>query len=199
MRDDYDVADARMAVETLLRGVIGENAGREGLRDTPSRVVKAWREMTVGYDQDPREILKRDFDAGPYDQMIVVSGIEFHSSCEHHLLPFTGVAHVAYLPAKKRPRVVGLSKVARLVDCYAKRLQIQERMTVQISDAMTKHLHPQGVAVVIQAKHQCMACRGVGKQKAVMVTSSMTGCFRKEGPTRSEFLRLVELARHSNA
>lgn len=185
--------EAKRAITTLL-AYIGEDPQREGLLDTPARVVKAWEEMTVGYSQDPANILARDFDAANYDEIIACPWVEFHSTCEHHLLPFIGHCHVAYIPAKKQPRVVGLSKMARLVDCYARRLQIQEKMTMEIADAMTKHLRPQGVAVVIQAKHLCMACRGVQKQKSSMVTSSMRGVFRKAASTRSEFFRLVELA-----
>lgn len=188
---------ARDAVRCLLR-YIGEEPSREGLLDTPARVVRAWDELTAGYSIEPADLLDRDFEAGPYDQVIACPWIEFHSLCEHHLLPFTGFAHIAYLPAKKKPRVVGLSKMARLVDCFARRLQIQERMTVQIAESMAKFLRPRGVAVIIQAKHQCMSCRGVMKQKAVMVTSEMTGAFRKEGTTRQEFLELIKLAKACN-
>lgn len=188
---------AQSAIVDLLR-FIGEDPGREGLRDTPARVVKAWEELTVGYTQDPSAILERDFAIRKYESMIGCPWIEFTSVCEHHMLPFRGHAHIAYIPSKKNPRVVGLSKMARLVDCFARRLQIQEKLTVEIADAMTKHLRPQGVAVVVQAQHQCMSCRGVMKQDAVMVTSEMTGVFRREGPTRAEFFRLVELASKSN-
>lgn len=193
---DSELDKAESAIELLLE-YLGENPRRDGLLDTPARVVKAWKEMTAGYGQHPEMILQRDFDAGPYNQMIACSWIEFYSTCEHHMLPFTGFAHIAYVPSKRAPRVVGLSKMARLVDCFARRLQIQEKLTVEIADAMTKHLKPQGVAVVIQAKHLCMACRGVQKQQSVMATSEMTGCFMKEGPTRSEFFRLIELSRKS--
>jgi GTP cyclohydrolase IA len=194
------IVSEEQAIEAIrvLLSYIGEDPNRDGLEDTPVRVVRAWDEMTAGYQQNPADILARDFDAGRYDQVIACPWIEFHSTCEHHMLPFFGYAHIAYLPSKKAPRVVGLSKMARLVDCFARRLQIQEKMTIEISEAMRKHLKPQGVAVVIQAKHQCMACRGVGKQKAVMVTSSMEGVFREEGPIRSEFFQLVELASRSN-
>lgn len=189
--------DAMLAVGTLLR-YMGEDPEREGLKDTPRRVTKAWLEMTSGYDQNPAEILQRDFDAGTYDEMIALPWIEFTSCCEHHLLPFAGFAHIAYLPAKKNPRVVGLSKMARLVECYGRRLQIQERMTIQIANAMQEHLQPSGVAVVVQAKHLCMACRGVQKHKSVMVTSSMRGAFRKDAAARSEFFQLVKLAAKQN-
>jgi GTP cyclohydrolase I len=189
--------DAMTAVEVLLR-YMGEDPDREGLKDTPRRVCKAWLEMTSGYQEDPAEILARDFDAADYDEVIALPWIEFWSTCEHHLLPFSGYAHVAYLPAKKNPRVVGLSKMARLVDCFGRRLQIQEKMTIQIADAMQKHLRPQGVAVVVQAKHLCMACRGVQKSKSVMVTSAMRGVFRRNAAARSEFFRLVDLAAKQN-
>lgn len=155
--------------------------------------------MTVGYEQSPGDILKTNFGVSNYgNEIIGCPWIEFNSICEHHLLGFTGYAHLAYLPSKKNPRVVGLSKMARLVDCFAKRLQIQEQLTVQIADAMQEHLNPRGVAVVLQAKHSCMSCRGVMKHKAVMVTSSMRGVFMKEGPARSEFFKLVELAAKCN-
>lgn len=176
---------------------IGEDPNREGLKETPARVLKAWKEMTVGYSQEPSKILVKDFEVTQYDQIVACPFVEFYSTCEHHLLPFFGMVHIAYLPSKTNPRVVGLSKMARLVDCFSRRLQIQERMTVQIADAMDSFLNPQGVAVVVQAKHLCMACRGVQKHKAVMVTSSMRGVFREEGPARSEFFRLVDLAAHS--
>lgn len=175
---------------------IGEEPNREGLKETPARVLKAWKEMTVGYQQDPAQILAKDFGVGRYDEVVACPHIEFWSTCEHHLLPFFGVAHVGYLPGNEK--VVGLSKLARLVDCFGRRLQIQEQMTVQIADALEKHLDPRGVAVVLQAKHLCMACRGVGKHKAVMVTSAMRGIFRESGSTRAEFFRLVDLAARSN-
>lgn len=177
---------------------IGEDPERDGLKDTPARVLKAWKEMTAGYAQKPGLILERDFDSRGYDQVIAAPFVEFYSTCEHHLLPFFGVAHVGYLPDSGNSRVIGLSKMARLVDCFARRLQIQERMTMQIADEMQKYLSPQGVAVVIQAKHLCMACRGVQKHKAVMVTSAMRGIFRDEGPARQEFFKLIELADRSN-
>ena len=177
---------------------MGEDPDREGLKDTPSRVLKAWKEMTQGYAQDPAAILARNFDIGPYDELVACPFIEFQSVCEHHLLPFMGVAHVGYLPAEANPRVVGLSKMARLVDCYARRLQVQERLTMEIAEAMELHLGARGVAVVIQAKHLCMACRGVKKHKAVMVTSAMFGVFRNNSAARAEFFQLIDLAARSN-
>lgn len=185
--------------EELIRGLlryVGESPERDGLKDTPKRVLKSWREMTVGYTQDPKAILSRTFQAD-YDEMVISPFIEFFSVCEHHLLPFFGVAHVGYLPSLEVPRVVGLSKLARLVDCFARRLQIQEQMTIQIANAIEDHLQPQGVAVVVQAKHLCMACRGVQKHKAAMVTSAMRGAFREIAP-RQEFFKLIELAAKSN-
>jgi GTP cyclohydrolase I len=196
-KHDTTEQEAQRAVQTLLR-YIGEDPEREGLQDTPARVVRAWDELTEGYEQNPEAILERDFDGGQYDEMIALPYVEFHSTCEHHLLPFSGYAHIAYLPARKNPRVVGLSKMARLVDCFARRLQIQEKMTREIACAMSKHLRPAGVAVVVQAKHLCMSCRGVKKHKGVMVTSSMIGAFRKSVATRNEFFRLVDLASKQN-
>lgn len=192
----YQQADLDL-VRGLLR-FVGENPDRDGLQDTPDRVLRAWEEMTRGYQEEPEAILSRDFEA-EYDQVILSPFIEFYSTCEHHLLPFFGVAHVAYLPATgKQSRVVGLSKLARLVDCFSRRLQIQEQMTTQIADALEQHLKPRGVAVVVQAKHLCMACRGVQKHKAMMVTSAMRGVFRKDTSARQEFFKLVELAARSN-
>lgn len=174
--------EAHEAIKTLLR-FIGEDPAREGLLATPGRVAKAWLEMTTGYQQSPGEILARDFHGNGYDEMVVCRNIEFVSNCEHHMLPFTGMAHVAYVPRK---RVVGLSKMARLVDCFSRRLQIQEKMTQQVAEAMMKHLHPRGVGVTIVAKHSCMACRGVRKQQSEMVTSCLLGVF-KQPETRAEF------------
>lgn len=176
-------AEAQAAVRTLL-SYVGEDVHREGLADTPMRVAKAWDEMTRGYGEDPRAILGRDFHGDGYDEMVVCRNVEFNSVCEHHLLGFSGVAHVAYVPRK---RVVGLSKMARLVDCFARRLQIQEQLTQQVARAMMEHLKPKGVGVVVVAKHSCMSCRGVGKQQAEMVTASLLGVFRRP-EVRAEFL-----------
>jgi len=195
--EDGEDRSADDIVVRLLQ-YIGEDPKREGLVGTPQRVLKAWKELTVGYGQDPAAILSRDFAADKYDEIIACPFIEFFSCCEHHLLPFFGVAHVAYLPSAEKPRIVGLSKMARLVDCFARRLQIQEQMTIQIADAMEEHLDPKGVAVIIQAKHLCMACRGVSKRESVMVTSAMRGVFRDNDPARSELFKLIELASHSN-
>jgi GTP cyclohydrolase IA len=171
------------AVRLLIQSV--DDCDRDGLLDTPARVVKALREMTAGNQQDPAKILSRTFDE-PCDEMIVVSGITYTSLCEHHMLPFTGTADIGYIPGK----VVGLSKLARLVDCFATRLQIQERLTIQIADAIEEHLEPLGVAVVVRGRHACMACRGVRKAGATMVTSAMRGLLKDNPETRAEFLSL---------
>lgn len=176
------------AVIKQVLQLIGEDPSREGLLDTPIRVVKSWGELYGGYGKDPKEILKTTFAGEGYDQMVLLDNIEFFSTCEHHMLPFFGVAHVAYIPRK---RVVGLSKLARLVDCYARRLQIQERLTGQIADALNEALDPLGVAVILQAKHFCMVSRGVQKQNSVMSTSAMTGMFRTDSKCRAEFLNLI--------
>lgn len=182
--------DVETAVQTLLKH-IGENPFREGLTDTPKRVAKALLEMNCGYDQNPKDILERDFEMQGYDEMIAVPNVEFYSTCEHHILPFFGVAHIAYIPGGKKLRVVGLSKLARIVDCFARRLQVQERLTSQIADAIEEHLDVKGVAVVIQSRHLCMCARGVEKHKASMVTSSMRGVFKRQNATRAEFFALV--------
>lgn len=178
--------------EEIVRSMlahIGEDPHRDGLVDTPARVVKAWKELFGGYQENPAEILSKRFTAEKYDQMIIERDIEFYSTCEHHLQPFFGHVSIGYIPNPKKG-VVGISKLARLVDCYARRLQIQERLTTQISDAIFKHLDAYGVGVVIRAQHFCMVCRGVRKTEARMITSSMAGLFR-EGPVRSEFLTLI--------
>jgi len=184
---------AKQGVRELLL-VMGEDPEREGLIDTPARVVKAMREMTGGYDEDVAKILSVTFDSGQYDQVIVVAGISFISMCEHHLLPFSGRAAVAYLPGKGTEgyRVVGLSKIPRVVEAYARRLQLQERMTTQIADALAEHLNPRGVAVVIEAEHSCMVCRGVRKPGAKMGTSEMRGTFRERAEARAEVMQLID-------
>jgi GTP cyclohydrolase I len=180
--------EAEDAVRTLIRWA-GEDPTREGLLDTPKRVVKSYREFFAGYDIDPCEILSRTFEeVEGYDEMVVLRDIEFESHCEHHMVPFTGKAHVAYLPTNK---VVGISKLARLVDAYARRLQIQEKMTAQIATALNDVLQPKGVAVVIEAVHQCMTSRGVHKRGSVMQTSHMLGRFREDARTRQEFFSLL--------
>jgi GTP cyclohydrolase I len=169
-------------------GELGENPERDGLKRTPERFEKALRFLTSGYEQDPAKLLNGAMFDVAYDEMVVVKDIELYSLCEHHLLPFFGKCHVAYLPNKK---VVGLSKVARLVDMFARRLQIQERLTSQIANAIQEQLHPQGVGVIVEARHLCMVMRGVEKQNSTTTTSAMLGAFRENKQTRDEFLALV--------
>jgi GTP cyclohydrolase I len=184
------VAEAEEAVRTLIRWA-GDDPTREGLLGTPDRVVRAWREFFRGYDQEPHSILKRTFEeTDGYDEMIVLRDMRFESHCEHHLAPIIGRAHIAYLP---HHRVVGISKLARLLDCYAKRLQIQEKMTAQIANTLQEVLQPRGVAVVVDASHQCMTTRGVHKPGTSMVTSRMLGAFRTDPSTRREFLAIIGL------
>ena len=179
---------AEEAVRTLIRWA-GDDPSREGLRDTPARVARAYEEFFAGYGQDPAEILKRTFsEVEGYDEMIVMSDIRFESHCEHHMVPIIGKAHVGYLPDK---RVVGISKLARLVEVYARRLQVQEKMTVQIADTLQEILQPRGVAVVIEAAHQCMTTRGVHKPGVGLITSRMVGAFRDDPSTRREFLAVI--------
>ncbi|WP_316978136.1 GTP cyclohydrolase I FolE [Shumkonia mesophila] len=180
--------EAEAAIRTLLRWA-GDDPDREGLLDTPRRVVSAFEEWFSGYDADPVDILKRTFEeTGGYDEMVLLKDIRFESHCEHHMAPIIGRAHVAYLPDR---RVIGISKLARLVEAYAKRLQIQEKMTAQIANTIDEVLQPKGVAVVIAAAHQCMTTRGVHKSGVVMVTSRMLGAFRDNPSTRREFLAMV--------
>lgn len=181
---EHDKGDPEDAVVRMLQ-FINEDPTRDGLQETPRRVVKALKEMTVGYETDIDKILGVTFDVD-CDEMIVVRDIPFSSLCEHHMLPFTGTATVGYVPGK---RVVGLSKIARLVDAYAKRLQVQERLTSQIADAMVEHLKPKGVGVVIKGQHSCMSLRGVGKA-GVMMTSALRGVMRDKPEARAEFLNL---------
>ena len=182
--------EAEEAVRTLIRWA-GDDPTREGLLGTPDRVVRAYREFFRGYDQEPNAILKRTFqETDGYDEMIVLRDMRFESHCEHHLAPIIGRAHIAYLP---HHRVVGISKLARLLDCYAKRLQIQEKMTAQIANTLQEVLQPRGVAVVIDASHQCMTTRGVHKPNTSMVTSRMLGAFRTDPSTRREFLAIIGL------
>src|SRR6202789_3817878 len=168
--------------------LLGEDPNREGLRRTPERFEKALRYLTSGYRQDPEEILNGAMFSVCYDEMVVVKDIEVYSLCEHHLLPFFGKCHVAYLPNKK---VGGLSKVGRLVDMFARRLQIQDRLTSQIATVIQEQLHPQGVGVILEARHLCMVMRGVEKQNSTTTTSAMLGAFRESKQTRDEFLALV--------
>ncbi|MGC1466816.1 MAG: GTP cyclohydrolase I FolE [Pseudolabrys sp.] len=182
-------AEVESAVRTMIRWT-GENPNRDGLRETPSRVTRAFEEFFSGYAQDPAEILKKTFEEiEGYDEMIVLRGIPFESHCEHHMAPIIGKAWVAYIPTG---RVVGISKLARLVETYARRLQIQEKMTAQIANTINDVLNPQGVGVIIKAVHHCMTTRGIHKPGTDLVTSRMLGCFRDNALTRQEFLRMAE-------
>ena len=182
--------EAQEAVRTLLRWS-GDDPDREGLRDTPGRVVRAYRDWFSGYHNDPADYLRRTFEeVEGYDEMIVLRGIEFESHCEHHMAPIIGRAHVGYLPTNK---VVGISKLARVVDGYTRRFQVQEKMTAQIARCIDEVLKPRGVGVVIDASHQCMTTRGVHKRGVSMVTSKMLGDFRDDARTRAEFLRFIEI------
>ena len=181
-------AEAEEAVRTLLRWA-GDDPTREGLVDTPSRVVRAYEEFFSGYHEDPEDILRRTFsETDGYDEMVVLRDIRLESHCEHHMVAIIGKAHVAYLPAN---RVVGISKLARVVEIYARRLQIQEKLTAQIANSIQDVLAPRGVAVVIEAAHQCMTTRGVRKPGVTMVTSRMLGAFREDPSTRREFMALI--------
>ncbi|MEQ1930427.1 MAG: GTP cyclohydrolase I FolE [Parvularculaceae bacterium] len=187
-RSDAERRRAMAAVEELIRW-IGEDPEREGLKDTPQRVVDAFLEYFRGYDECPETYLKRTFEqVGGYDEIVLLRDIPFHSHCEHHMAPIMGKAHVAYLP---RNRVVGISKLARVVHAYAKRLQVQERLTAEIADCIQKVLEPIGVAVVIEATHACMTCRGVETPGVIMTTSRMMGLFRDDDKARAEVLKLV--------
>lgn len=180
--------EAEEAVRTLIRWA-GDDPAREGLLDTPSRVVRSYEEFFAGYGACPISILERTFEeTGGYDEIVLLRDIRFESHCEHHMAPIIGRAHVAYLPHR---RVVGISKLARLVEVYGKRLQIQEKMTAQIANTIERILEPKGVAVVIEAAHQCMTTRGVHKPGVTMVTSRMLGAFREDAATRREFLAMV--------
>lgn len=180
--------EAEAAVRTLLRWT-GDDPDREGLLETPGRVVRAYEEFFAGYAVDPVEFLSRTFsETEGYDEIVVLRDIRIESHCEHHIVPILGKAHVGYLP---KNRVVGISKIARLVDAYARRLQIQEKLTAQIANTMQEVLDPRGVAVVIEASHQCMTTRGVHKPSASMVTSRMLGAFRDDPATRREFLTMI--------
>ena len=182
-----ETAELQALVEQLL-GFLGEDPTREGLLKTPERVAKALRFFTQGYQQDIEEVLNGALYSVKYDEMVVVRDIDFFSLCEHHLLPFYGKCHVAYIP---NDRVVGLSKIPRLVEVFSRRLQVQERLTVQIAETLQEKLNPQGVAVVIEARHLCMMMRGVETPNAVAVTSSMHGVFLNQQKTREEFLTLI--------
>jgi GTP cyclohydrolase I len=183
-------ADAEEAVRTLLRWA-GEDPAREGLRKTPQRVAEAYREWFSGYAVDPREYLGRTFsEMAGYDEMVVLRDIEFESHCEHHMAPIIGKAHVGYLP---RSKVVGISKLARVVEVFARRFQVQEKMTAEIARCIDEVLQPRGVGVVIEAAHECMTTRGVHKRGVSMITSRMLGAFQDDARTRSEFLTFIDI------
>ena len=185
---------AAMGHVRALLSFIGEDPDREGLLDTPKRVVKAMHEHFRGYSMDPAESLGRTFkEVEGYDQMVLLTDIDLQSHCEHHMVPFVGKAHVAYIPDGK---VVGLSKLAKVVEIYSKRLQVQEKLTAQIANAIQEHLQPLGVAVVIQARHFCMCYRGVHQPRAWTTTSRLTGVFLENLATREEFLRLIAIGRN---
>lgn len=186
VKSQADLIKGLECVQGILE-VLGEDPRREGLRDTPKRVVKSWEELFSGYFTNPRNVLGTTFDAGGYDQLVLLKDIEFFSTCEHHMLSFFGKAHVGYVPGK---RVVGLSKLARLVEAFSRRLQIQERLTQQIADTLEEVLEPKGVMVVLQAKHMCMVARGVSKQHSEMTTSAIKGCL-DDVAARQEFLALI--------
>ena len=182
--------EAQKAVRTLIEWA-GDNPDREGLVETPKRVVKAYDEFFAGYDDDPEEILRKTFEeVEGYDEMVLVKNIRLESHCEHHIVPILGKAHIAYIPNN---RVVGISKLARIVDAFGKRLQTQETMTAQIANTIEKVLEPKGVAVVVDAAHQCMTTRGIHKPESSTVTSCMRGIFKENPRTRNEFLTFIKL------
>ncbi len=181
--------DAKDAIDTVVRYIESiDGELREGLADTPERVIKSYEEIYSGYSADTKKILDSTFNSEDYDGIVLLSDIEFHSTCEHHLQPFSGRAHIAYIPVE---RIVGISKLARLLDAHSKRLQNQERITKSIADDIVKHLDPLGCAVIVEAKHGCMRCRGVLKQNANMTTSSMRGVFFENSEARSELFQLI--------
>lgn len=183
-----DHVDSAQLIRELLRR-IGEDPDREGLKQTPARIIRSWEELFGGYRQRAEDVLVTQFHAEQYDEMVLLRDIEFYSTCEHHMLPFSGKAHVAYIPEKK---IVGLSKLARLVDVFARRLQVQERLTQQVASELQRVLKPKGVAVMIEASHQCMSCRGVRKQSGKTITSCLVGAFKHNLASRTEFLALVK-------
>ncbi len=185
------MSDAQDLVKGILEHIEPDQKKglREGLKNTPKRVVESWDEIYSGYDKNPKEILNATFNGEGYDGIVLLKDIEFYSTCEHHLLAFTGKAHVAYIPTDK---IVGISKLARLVEVYAKRLQNQERITTQVADALIDHLKPLGAAVIIEASHSCMGCRGVKKNHAIMTTSAMRGVFFDKAEARAELMQLIK-------
>ncbi len=183
-----DRIEAEHAVKTILE-YLDPEPSREGLKETPQRVIDSFEEIFSGYSIDPAEVLSSTFNAEGYDGIVLLRDIEFHSTCEHHLQPFSGRAHVAYIPIN---RIVGISKLARLVDVHARRLQNQERITKSVADDIEKYISPLGCAVIVEARHGCMRCRGVAKQNAVMTTSSMKGVFFEKSDARGELMQLIQ-------
>ena len=191
--NDKNLKSMETAVRTILQN-IGEDPDRQGLEKTPYRVAKMYKEVTRGYGESPENLINQAHFDVEYEERVVVTNIDFYSLCEHHMLPFFGVVHVGYIPEGK---VVGLSKIPRIVEMFARRLQVQENMTHQIADVLNKHLQPDGVGVVIEGYHMCMMMRGVQKQKAKMITSSLIGSFKEDPKTRTEFLELIRSERRS--
>lgn len=182
--------EAQQAIRTILSYIEGVGASnREGLEDTPQRVVESWKELHAGYQMDASELLQATFNGEGYDGIVLLRNIEFTSTCEHHLLPFSGRGHIAYIPVE---RIVGISKLARILDLHARRLQNQERITKGIADDLERELKPLGAAVILEASHGCMQCRGVAKQEAVMTTSAMRGVFFDRPEARSELMQLIQ-------
>lgn len=186
MKSQSTKQQKRKTIEAII-GYIGDNPDREGLLQTPERVVRSWERLYGGYKQNAKDVLKTSFVEGACDEMVILKEIEFYSTCEHHMLPFFGKVHIGYIPNGK---VVGISKLARLVEVFARRLQIQERLSTQIADSVMAELQAKGCMVIIEAQHFCMTARGVEKQQSKMMTSAVRGCF-KDSNTRSEFLRLI--------
>ena len=182
-------SEAQQAISTILEYIEPGQSNREGLVDTPLRVVNSWKEIFSGYAEDPAEVLSSTFNAEDYAGIVLLRDIEFHSTCEHHLQPFTGRAHIAYIPIE---RIVGISKLARIVDLHARRLQNQERITKGIAADLEQHLNPLGAAVIIEASHGCMKCRGVKKQNSIMTTSAMRGVFFDKNEARAELMQLIQ-------
>lgn len=190
--DDAITRDLSSHFEEIING-LGEDVNREGLQKTPERAAKAMQFLTNGYDQNPDEIMAQAIFHEDYSEMVIVKDIEVYSLCEHHMLPFFGKAHIAYIPKGK---IVGLSKIPRVVDAYSRRLQVQERLTLEIRDCIQRALEPEGVAVVIEAAHMCMQMRGVQKQNSVTTTSAFTGLFLTNQTTRKEFINLIQAKLH---
>lgn len=187
MNRDIDEVGLRNSIRQHLK-FVGDDPGRDGLIDTPKRVVKSWEHLFSGYDQNPEDVITTFEEKEVPDEMILLKDIEMYSTCEHHMLPFFGIAHIAYIPGKK---IIGISKLARLLEIFSRRLQIQERICEQVTNAIMRHLNPKGAACIIEAKHLCMMSRGVQKQSSTMVTSSLKGVFLDKIECRNELTRLI--------